>query len=711
MNTALNKLKPLLGYLVPLAATSPSLVWITLDKSVWTWDPAYYGKNSVELFFNLVYAPTDWISHMFDVLRAQAPGVSWFGQLFVPLGYAVGSIDLGLLLSIWVTQALTLVLMYRSVRELSGQNHLVSIAGCLVIASAPLFVGMSHQYFAEPLQLLVVAWFVMIMSFAPKLNRAFVLSQLLVATPVAMLAKVSSPLYCVGPGLVALWYVFKPKPSSFVKHEWRQKRVIVTLAAGFLLNFVASAWYYRNITHIIQHVSIASSGPVAELYGKKDSFLNAMLFWLGAVQNSFFLPIILLISGLIFALGAMRYFINFKTRADYFTVCSAIGLVQILIILSTFSLNSNRDFRFLLPLLPYLALLICWSVQQINIYLLTIAATLIFFVQLTVVYGQAFGIASPNPNISPYLVSINMDNTTALTVDAIVSKTCTETRSVRYWNIVGDSRPWLNVNTLAYTAAKQLTTENRLRCYYGYVGGYFVSDLDKIWREIISLSPLYYITSDPDIYPIPRDKLNQALNQFNIPLLHKIQTSDVFKPQPTLREDPGVLIFRRDSAVKRVDYAEASAVLEHSVQSVRGARFGENFELLGALLTPAIEGMELKLAWRCVREARLEYMVAVHFVDEAGNILAQSDFAQDVEQSRVLPGAVWVDQVSVPAEKLKGAQQVGIALYITGRRIESVDRGPRDWDGHRLLLPVKGANVRFGVFGSVPAETAEMATR
>ena len=100
----------------------------------------------------------------------------------MPLGYLLGSIDVGLLFSIWVAQALTLVLMYKSVWELSGHNQLVSVTGCLVIASAPLFVAMSHQYLTEPLQLFAVTWFLLIMSFAPKWNRAFILSQLLVAT-------------------------------------------------------------------------------------------------------------------------------------------------------------------------------------------------------------------------------------------------------------------------------------------------------------------------------------------------------------------------------------------------------------------------------------------------------------------------------------------------------------------------------------------------
>jgi hypothetical protein len=534
---------PLRTYLLPIAVISPSLIWIVLDKSVWTWDPALYGKNSVELFFDLIYAPTDWISQMLDVLRGAAPGVSWFGQFFVPLGYLLGSIDVGLLLSIWVTQAFTLILMYRSVWELSGHNQLVSVTGSLVIGSTPLFVGMSHQYFAEPLQLLGAAWFLMIMSFAPQWNRAVILTQLLIATPVAMLAKASSPLYCLGPGLVALWYVFKPGQSAG-KREWLQKGVVGALPAGIVLSVATIAWYYWNITHVMQHISVASSGPIAELYGKKDSFLDAMLYWLGAIQNAFFLPMVLLVSGLIFGFGVMRYFVNCKTQTKHFTVCSAVAALQILMVLATFSLNSNRDTRYLLPLLPYFTLLICWSAAQINKPLLTTALILIFLSQLTVVHGQALGILSPNPQISPWLLPANRNSGVALKLNSLVSRTCTDTPAGRYWNIVGDQKPWLNVNTLGYTAAKKLAPENRQRCYYGYLG-FMVSDLDKTWNYVLSVNPLYYITSDPRIYPLSDDKQDQALNQLNIPVLKKIQTSGLFKPEPPLPEDPGILIFRR----------------------------------------------------------------------------------------------------------------------------------------------------------------------
>ena len=697
MNSApISKLK-ILAYLVPVGLISPSLIWIALDHSVWMWDQAAYGKGSVELFYKLIHSPKGWIQLMLDVLHAQAPGVSWFGQFFVPLGYPLGSIDVSLLLSIWITQALTLMLMYRSISQLSGQDQLLSITGCLVVASAPLFVGMSHQYFAEPLQLLAVAWFVTIMSFAPKWNRAFILSQLLVATPVAMLAKVSSPLYCVGPGLVGLWYVFRPEPSSFIKREWLQKRVIVTLAAGILLSLAAIGWYYRNITYVVQHVSDASSGPIAEIYGKKDALLHTMIYWLGAVQNSFFLPSVLLISGLIFGLGVISYLVNSRTQIKHFTISSVIATLQILIVLTTFSFNANRDTRFLLPLLPYFTLLVCWSVAQINRPMLAGLTILIFLVQLASTHGQALGIIARIPTTSGWLVPRNSDQKEATILNSIVSRTCTNIGSQPYWNIIGIEKPWLNQNSAGYFAAKSLAPHSRVGCQYGSVHNFFEFDPDKVWSNILSVQFHYYVTIDPDLDPVPSDAGSQAVNRNYLPMLKKVQSSGLFELEPPLAEEPGILIFRwkdGEKAVKRFDYAQASAVAEHGVQAVRGAQFGENFELLGASLTPVVGGgIELKLAWRCIDEARLEYAVAVHLVDEAGKILARADFVQDVKQARIMPGAVWVDHVSVPAEKLSGARQVAIALYRAGGGTELVDRGPRDWDGHRLLLPLNKART------------------
>jgi hypothetical protein len=55
----------------------------------------------------------------------------------------------------------------------------------------------------------------------------------------------------------------------------------------------------------------------------------------------------------------------------------------------------------------------------------------------------------------------------------------------------------------------------------------------------------HYITSDPAIYPIPADKLDQAINQLTISVLKKVQCGGLFEIQPSLSEDPVIWIFRR----------------------------------------------------------------------------------------------------------------------------------------------------------------------
>ena len=160
-----------------------------------------------------------------------------------------------------------------------------------------------------------------------------------------------------------------------------------------------------------------------------------------------------------------------------------------------------------------------------------------------------------------------------------------------------------------------------------------------------------------------------------------------FDGRSLLHDDPGVETFRQENPGKRFSHAEAAAVAEAGLPAAGGVRFG-HFELLGAVMTPAREGIELKLAWRCVSAAVLDRLVAVHFVDDSGKILAQADFPQDVGRASVMAGAEWVDRVFAPQEKLAGAVKVAIALYTPGQDLVIIDRGPRDWDQHRLLLPL-----------------------
>lgn len=55
----------------------------------------------------------------------------------------------------------------------------------------------------------------------------------------------------------------------------------------------------------------------------------------------------------------------------------------------------------------------------------------------------------------------------------------------------------------------------------------------------------YYVATNPDSHPVPLDLHSQAINRSYFPMLKKVQTSGLFKAEPPLPEDPGILILRR----------------------------------------------------------------------------------------------------------------------------------------------------------------------
>jgi len=141
---------------------------------------------------------------------------------------------------------------------------------------------------------------------------------------------------------------------------------VTTVAFAIPLGLATVEWYHRNIHSVVAHVSMASSGPVAELYGKSEQLLPSLKYWLSAVDVNFF-------SGLtIFAtLGSVcAAMVPPFARSDEgektFHVAAIVAALQIAGGLSVFSLSSNRDDRYLLPILPYFVLIVCWSVARLN---------------------------------------------------------------------------------------------------------------------------------------------------------------------------------------------------------------------------------------------------------------------------------------------------------------------------------------------------------
>jgi hypothetical protein len=137
---------------------------------------------------------------------------------------------------------------------------------------------------------------------------------------------------------------------------------------------------------------------------------------------------------------------------------------------------------------------------------------------------------------------------------------------------------------------------------------------------------------------------------------------------------------------------ELVAAANGSDSSDRDVRFGDRFRLRGVLLKPRDAGLQMELLWESLAEQPLKYFVFVHLIDPNGKMLAQADYEQS-PSARAAPriakaGEVWRDRVQLSADQLKGVTGIAFGLWEPPRTFLIPDRGNRDWDNRRLILPV-----------------------
>ncbi len=132
------------------------------------------------------------------------------------------------------------------------------------------------------------------------------------------------------------------------------------------------------------------------------------------------------------------------------------------------------------------------------------------------------------------------------------------------------------------------------------------------------------------------------------------------------------------------DVEKITAVTPLELQSVG---FGNRFVLCGYKWhTDKPDEIVLELAWKAPSPQRLEFLTAVHLIDDQGNIRGQADYEEDPTHREVSKDLTWRHLISISPEKLQGISRIGIGL-LKGKDWLFADRGPRDWGARRLLIP------------------------
>jgi hypothetical protein len=106
-----------------------------------------------------------------------------------------------------------------------------------------------------------------------------------------------------------------------------------------------------------------------------------------------------------------------------------------------------------------------------------------------------------------------------------------------------------------------------------------------------------------------------------------------------------------------------------TTQTILGAEFGPTIQLFGYDLGEIVGGqLPLTLYWRAVAEPSGSYLVFIHLVDQAGNIISQID---TVPAGGARPTSGWragefitdTHVLSIPADLPPGPYQLNVGLY------------------------------------------------
>jgi hypothetical protein len=503
---------------LPLGLVFPLLVWALLDKAIWPWDQSWYGAEAANLWYILIRHAASWPEVMVEVMRIKAPLIVWVGQFFVPLGYALGSVESGLLIMLAGCHLLSLWMLLRIGEKLGSRGF--AMAGVVAAAAGPLFLAMGQQFFVEAMQLTAVCYFFWLAVCGRGWNPWRLLGHLIMATSLAMGAKVSSPLYAWFPGLLAsLWMMEGFMRRDMVARTSLPFATRALLTSSVIALLMVGAWYLRNWTAITGFLSSATAGDLSVHYGVEKSWLEGVGFWVGASGRAFLLSWTGIAAGLLClaALFIGRFGAVFRSKeqpsGDDSTPAPILrwvvlgSVLQLVVILLVFSRQINEETRYLLPALPSLFCLFMGISKWMPMRWPAFALTAVMAIQWLYLTLAMFGWQRVPHGVTPLFAPVHRDVWDRYEMNALESFLFTRVDGWGHVLCLVDTAQ-LNPAVLNFYSAQMRPFRSR-RVYYS-LPVWAPQTIEEVVPLIHSEATMaqYVLTFEPQRMPPPDDPLN-----------------------------------------------------------------------------------------------------------------------------------------------------------------------------------------------------------
>jgi hypothetical protein len=481
----------------------PSVIWILNDQSVWPWDHARYGDWTLRTWRAHLLGPVGWLNFMIHAVGGTPPLIVWAGQFFVPLRHLTGDFESAILFLNVGAAIGALLLVYLTVRRL-GAGVFAGLGAVAACGSSQLFIGLIHNYLTEMVQCSSVASMMFVAWHAEKRSHVRMFALTVAAVAMCFLSKASSAQFVL-PFLtyigVAL-FIARGQP----RHPTRSSDFALLLLAVAIM-VATVAWYLVNWKATVGHFLEATSSDIALFYGSPVQIGMKLKFWTNTLSLSLSpfsvvafcmaITIGLAIATLVARLWKMplRRWAELSVQNGLLFILALTGTVCLTVL--GYSLQINEDTRFILPLIPMIAVLLGWALSVLGSRVLTVVFLIAFAVNAVLAHAYTF--RSDPAHITPisWLSQIVPDPADKRLLTAGVQATCRPDIADRY-NIIGVNYLRLNGNSANFFAEKE-RYNNGYGCYYMAFGyGSDEQNFQHALKKITEIAPPYILTVSPD---------------------------------------------------------------------------------------------------------------------------------------------------------------------------------------------------------------------
>ncbi len=345
-------------YLLILFFNTSNIIWFWKDAAPPMWDQSHYLLSSQHLFHTLQDEGfLSFLSAYTTILGNKAPLIT---VLPLPFYLVFGdSYRVGLCINL-VFVVIGSIYLYRVGETVSGRG--CGLMSVFMLNTFPLLMGMSREFLVEyGLTVSVIAWIYYLLRL-DEWNRRRDAYALGIILGLGMLMKFSFFVYVAAPTIFIAAHRIYDRRS--LREDWKRHCAAIAIIG----TMIAGPWYFRNMSGIVHFIHFAGYSDLAKNWSMGDVFSigTILKYWTHLINYgiSFYYFLLLLLAVLLDCVRLARHdnqpVLRKEERENIYILLSWVA-VPLLIL--TFAVN--KDYRYVAPLLPALAILMSMSLARL----------------------------------------------------------------------------------------------------------------------------------------------------------------------------------------------------------------------------------------------------------------------------------------------------------------------------------------------------------